>query len=406
MRNILRRSLFIAIIFSVYFISPAAAAEPFTFDGSTQFLWGDDLLNDNQTILAQYLRFNYSPEGKKYRVAGYSRLWEDFSGGRTRDDDLSGRLYYLYFDYAPKEDRSIRFGRQFVSFTAGSSMIDGLTVEIRDLGHIGITLSGGTDVTYSLDSDHSRLGNYFTGIDIFLEKVESAQLGVSYVRKYDDGERAREEFGLNARYHYKLLSPYTELRYDWLSEAFDEATVGVDFFPISFLMIKAEFYHYYPTFDSTSIYSVFAVDKYQEYYIRAQYSLEDTPLVLSASYVKQLYEDSETADVYVAGANFNPNDKFLISASVDYRNGYGGNLWGVEVYGDYKLRKELLLSAGAQYDTYKRPDNADDDYAQRYWAGGQWILNPKTSLDARLEANINENFEHNLLGRIALNWQL
>ncbi len=406
MRNILRRTLFIAVIFSSYFLQPATASDPFTFDGSTQFLWGDDLLDDNQTILAQYLRFSYIAESKDYKVSGYSRVWDDFSGGRIREGDLSGRLYYLYVDYTPREDSSFRLGRQFVSFTAGSSVIDGLSVDIRDLGPIGITLSGGTEVTYALESDHSKLGRYFTGVNIFLEKVESTQLGVSYIRRYDEWERAREEFGLNARYFYKILSPYTELRYDWLSESFDEATVGVDLFPISFLMIKTEYYHSYPTFDSTSIYSVFAVDKYQEYHIRAEYSLEDTPLILSASYVMQTYEDGDTADVYMAGASFNPNDKVLISTSVDYRSGYGGKLWGGQVYGDYKLRKELLLSAGAQYDTYRRPDYSDDNYAQRYWAGGQWTFSDKTSLNARLEDNINENFKHNYLGRIALDWRL
>ena len=405
MRNVFPWILLITIIFSAYVVPPDAASEPLTIDGSTQLLWGDDLLDDDQSILSQYLRFSYSPEEKNYRIYGYGRVWDDFSGGKIREDDLSGRIYYLYVDYAPKEDRSFRFGRQFVTFTAGSSIIDGLSVDIRNLGPVGVTLSGGTEVTYSLDSDHSAIGDYFTGIDVFLEKIASTQFGVSYVRTYDDGDRAREEFGLNARYFYKSLSPYTDLRYNWLSKSFDEASIGIDFFPIEYLMIKTEFYHSYPTFDSTSIYSVFAVDKYREYYVRADYSLEDTPLVLSVSYVRQLYEDSDNADVYAVGASFNP-DKLLVRTSVDYRKGYGGKLWGFEVYGDYTLRKDRILSAGVQYDTYRRPDYSDDDYAQRYWAGGKWIVNDKTSLDARLEANVNQNFEHNILGRISLDWQL
>ncbi|MBI4844327.1 MAG: hypothetical protein HY809_08410 [Nitrospirae bacterium] len=406
MSGIFRRVLFLALVISTSFISVAAASESLTFDGSTQFLWGDDLLNKNQTILAQYLRFGYRPEGKDYHMAGYGRVWDDFSGGSVREDGLSGRIYYLYLDYTPRENRTFRLGRQFVSFTAGASIIDGLSVDIRDLGPIGITLSGGADVAYSLESDHSKAGNYFTGIDIFLEKVESAQLGVSYVRKYDEGDRAREEFGLNARYYYKFFSPYAELRYDWLSKSFDEAAVGADFFPLEYLMIKAEYYHSYPAFDSTSVYSVFAVDRYQEYQLRAEYSFENTPLILSASYIKQIYEDEDTADLAVLGASFNPSDRLLISASVDYRNGYGGKLWGFEAYGDYTMRKELLLSAGVRCDAYRRPDYSGDDYAQSYWAGGKWIFNGKTSLDVRMETNINENFEHNYLGRAALNRQL
>jgi len=67
------------------------------------------------------------------------------------------------------------------------------------------------------------------------------------------------------------------------------------------------------------------VDKYQEYHVRAEYSLENVPLVLSASYVRQLYEESDAADVYMAGASYHPNDKLLINATVDYRTGSAVN---------------------------------------------------------------------------------
>jgi len=63
-------------------------------------------------------------------------------------------------------------------------------------------------------------------------------------------------------------------------------------------MLKGEFYQVLPTFDSTSIYSVFAVDKYQEYLVRAEYSLE-APDALFASYAHQTYEDSDDADNFI-----------------------------------------------------------------------------------------------------------
>lgn len=406
MTRIFRWALFITVVFSSYFIlSPAASAEPLKINGSTQFLWGDDLLGDSQAILAQYLRINYAPAGESYTVTGYGRFWKDFGGSSVRDNDLLGRLYYLYLDYRISQNASFRLGRQFVNFTAGTSIMDGVTVNLDNIGPVGVTFSGGRDVKFSLDSEHSRSGDSFWGIDVHLQNVRSTQLGISYVRRYDEWDRAREEVGMNFRYFHKYLSPYAEVKYDIFSRAVDEATVGIDLFPLSNLMIKGEFFYSYPTFDSTSIFSVFAVDRYREYLIRAEYSL-DAPVTLFAAYARQTYEDDDNADAFVAGARVYPVKNLTVSASVDYRTGFGGNLWGFELYGDYKVNNKISLAAGVQYDAYKRPENLNNGNAQRYWIGGQWIVNKNVSVNARIEDNVNENFDHRPLGRIALNWNI
>lgn len=406
MKGIFRWALYITLVFTTFFMnSESIAAGPLKLSTSTQFLTGDDLLGESQTIVAQYMRFSYDPEGKKFSAAGYGRFWKDFSGGKIRNDELSGRLYYLFLEYKPIDTLSLRAGRQFMAFTAGNSIIDGLRVDVHDFGPVGITFAGGRDVLFSLDSEDTGDDNYFVGVDIHLNKIKSTQLGISYVRKYDESELSREEFGMNFRYFYRYAIPYAEVRYDRLSKAVDEATLGVDFFPLNNLMIKGEFYHAYPTFDSTSIYSVFAVDKYREYLLRAEYSL-DSPVTLFASYAKQTYEDSENADSFTVGSRMSPSDKLTVSAAVDYRNGYGGNLWGFEVIGDYRAMKKLLLSAGIQYDTYRRPDESGNNYAQRYWLGGRWSATKNTSVSARIEDNVNENFDHRPSARIAFNWDL
>lgn len=409
MGSVFRLTHIIAGVFAIFLMMPTTTqAEPFKFSSSTQLLWGDDLLGESQIIVSQYLRFSYTPEGKPVTVTGYGRIWKDFGDSSIRDDDFSGRLYYLFMDYNPVEKVSLRLGRQFMSFTAGSSIMDGVRVDVHDIGPVGITIAGGRDVIFSLDSESSRLGNYFVGIDLHLERIKSTQLGISYVRKYNQWDRAREEVGANFRYIYKYASPYAEVKYDILSKTIDEATAGIDFFPLSNLLIKAEFYQSYPTFDSTSIFSVFAVDRYNDYLVRAEYSFE-VPVTVFAEYAHQTYEDNDHADNYVIGAKFNPVKPLSLSASVDYRNGFGGNLWGFEVTGDYKINNKLRISAGAQYNAYKRPESFDgqnDNSAQRYWLGGQYAISKNVSLAARIEENINENFKHRPLGRIALNWNL
>lgn len=398
--------LLVAAILFISVGSPAAAvSDAVRLDSSTQFLSGDDQLGEGQAILAQYLRLNIKPEDREFLITGYGRVWKDFVSDGVRDDDLLGRLYYLYVDYSPSDDLALRAGRQYVNFSAGSSILDGARLDVEGLGPVGVTLAGGSGVRYRLDSEESDLDDFVLGIDVHLVGVRSTQLGLSYVIRFDEWDRAREEFGLNFRRYFKYVSPYAEVRYDRLSEAVDEATLGLDVFPTKDLMLKGEFYHSYPTFDSTSIYSVFAVDRYREYLIRADYSL-GAPVTLFASYARQTYEDDDDADRYSAGARFYPTDRLTLNASVDYRDGFGGEDWGFEVYGDYRVGEKLAFSAGAQHDTYKRPDDTGDQYAQRYWVGGQWLISEEAALIARVEDNVNENFNHRPLGRVALNWNL
>jgi hypothetical protein len=415
MRIIFRTSLLVSVAFIFCLTAVAAQAEPLEFTSSTQYLWGDDLLGESQSVIAQYLRFGYNPPEKKFSLTGYGRLWQDLESGGIRDDDFNTRLYYLYLDYSPIENISTRLGRQFVNFTAGTSIMDGATVDIHKMGPFGLTLAGGWDVRFSLDSEEWKSGNYFVGMDVHLEDVRSTQLGISYVRRYDESELAREEFGMNFRYFFKRLSPYAELKYDRLTETIDEAVAGIDFFPITNLMVKAEFYHSYPIFDSTSIYSVFAVEKFREYLVRAEYALP-VPVTLIAQYSLQEYEDAEDADVYSIGARIYPIDGLTVNASFDYRDGYSGyngftgdtdgELYGFEIYGDYRVMKTLAVFAGVQYDKFDRPEESGDNHARRYWAGGRWLATEDVALTARIEDNVNENFEHRPLGRVTLDWKL
>lgn len=408
MRYLFRLSLFLAAVFFLcIFTEYTAQAEPVKLKSSTQFLWGDDLLRDSQAVIAQYLRVSFTPDSKKYSIAGYGRISNDLSSGNVHDNGEQGRLYYLYLDYAPSQNISMRLGRQFLNFTAATSILDGATVNIDKIGPVGVTVAAGRDVKFTLDSDYTRDGNYFAGIDVHLQGIKATQLGVSYARKYDESDLAREELGMNFRYFFKQISPYAEVRYDAISEAIDEATVGFDYFPSTNLMIKGEFYHSYPTFDATSIYSVFAVEKYREYLLRAEYSLK-APVNIFASYVKQTYDGSDDADLYTLGTTIFPTDTISVTTSLDYRNGYDGNLWGFEVSGDYKIKKKFLVSAGVQYDSYHRPAFEEDnyDYARRFWLGGRWFVKKDLAVSARIEDNVNENFKHRPLGRVTLDWNL
>jgi len=380
------------------------AGSPIRLKSSTQFLWNDDITGRAETIFAQYLRISYAPQDSKISASGYGRFLHDFSNeGVIRDNDLQGRLYYLYLDYTLTEDISLRLGRHYVNFSAGSSLMDGATLEVKKLGFIGMGLSVGRNVQFSLDSEDTKYNNFFAGLDVHLVDIRWLRLDTSYIREYDDSELAREELGVNFRAYWQFVSPYSEVRYDWLSDTVDEAVFGIDVFPVSPLLIRGEYYFAYPTFDSTSIYSVFAVDKYREYLVRAEYSFE-APVTVFGSYISQEYE-ADHADVFLVGTRLRPTDKLTLNLSVDYRDGFGGNLVGGEIYGDYRLREKLSISAGGQYDAYRRPEGfTSDDYAQRYWIGCEWRIREDMAASARIEDNINENFNNRVLGRVAFTW--
>ncbi len=392
---------------------------------STQFLWGVDALDGNQSILSQYVRLNVTPEGKEFFITGYGRVWKDFGDPAVRSDDALGRLYYLYLDFTPLDMLSFRAGRQWVNYTAGTAILDGLAVnaDFSKISHIpiGVSLCGGRNVIYSLDSEYSQSGNLFFGIDLHLVNVRFTQLGLSYVQTFDEYDRAREEFGLNFRRTIDKFSPYGEIRYDRLNNVIDEATVGVDVFPSAALMIKGEYYFAYPHFDATDFYSVFAVDKYQEYLFRAEYSLEryvKLPLSVFVSYSWEDYSEDNTAQVITAGSKITPVDALSLTADASDREGLGGHLIGFEVYGDYRPMEKLLVSGGVQFDTYKRPvfinnyietnimDVRSDDSATRLWIGADYKLKKSLSAGARLEEDINPDFSHQTVGRIVLNWQI
>jgi len=269
-----------------------------------------------------------------------------------------------------------------------------------------VTVAGGWYLIQTLDSeDFEQANNTAWAIDLHVEKVKNLQLGISFAEKYTDGDLARQAIGMNMRYSYKFLSLYGDARYEWLTNSWDQATIGLDVFPADGLFIKAEYYRAFPTFDATSVYSVFAVDQYQQYLLHGEYTFS-SPVSLYGEYAHEVYQDDSNANRWTLGSKFNPVKPLAIDFSVDYRTGYGGNLWGFQLVGKYKAMDKLSFDAGIQYNEYRRPDQFGNEFARRYWLAGNWIISKNLSCIARIEDNMNQDFTNNALGRIALNWTL
>ena len=111
---------------------------------STQMLWFNSDFNDQRQVeLAEYLRLSITNIDKagKFSIFGYGRLSQEFING----DGLNGRLYYLYADYRDLFNKiDVKLGRQFVNIAAGSAIIDGVQLDLKNVGPVAFTLKVGS----------------------------------------------------------------------------------------------------------------------------------------------------------------------------------------------------------------------------------------------------------------------
>src|SRR5659263_182257 len=123
---------------------------------STQYLWYQDFLSDDihQSDVAEYLRLNVTKLDKEGKISlyGYGRVIKQISTS-VEDrpelaDDTFGRLYYFYLDYrdAVKDHLDLKAGRTYVGTAAVSGTIDGVYLNFKNLGPVGVTLFGGRNV--------------------------------------------------------------------------------------------------------------------------------------------------------------------------------------------------------------------------------------------------------------------
>ena len=379
-------------------IAQSAAALDVHGRSSTQYIWYNDFEDGSeQRQLAEYLSFSMNgiDSANKLSMQGYGRLSYDLKNGGAPDS----RLYYLFADYKGLADRvDVRLGRQFVNLSAGSALIDGIQADIKNLGWVGVTLLGGRDVLFS--EENTLTSHYYSGgVAMYLVGVKKTDLDVSYYRAYDHSDVTRDILGLNfTRYLLDSVKFYANARYDLTAEVFNEALAGLKYFPKLDLMLTAEYYQSYPTFDTTSIYSVFAVNQYQEGVLKADYTVSSW-LDLSGGVTRETYGDGGDATVYELGFRARPSHQITVGVFYDNRIGYGGNLNGVKTFAEYSDLKKLKVAAGIDYDVYQRDDMTGDEIARKYWAATRYNFTKKMSASLRVEDNVNANYSKDLRGR-------
>lgn len=387
------------------FASSAAWSAEVHGRSSTQFTWFNDIFtNKKQAEFGEYLSLSVTKIDKDNKLSfqGYGRLTQDIRNGQG----LNGRLYYLYGDYSNLFDKvDIRLGRQFVNYAAGNAIIDGGKIELKNIGPIAFSVMGGRNVFFDLDGEATSYRDFAFGAAAYLSGFRNTDAELSYFMKLDNDGVARDQVGGSFKqYLFNSLKVYANTRFDLPSETFSEVLAGIKYFPSANLVLTGEWYQSYPIFDSTSIFSVFAVSRYQEAVIRADYSINDK-ITLNAGYSRQIYVDGDAdADVFEVGCRIRPIEQLTLNLNYDHRNGNGNRLNGgiADVYLD--ITKKLELAGGIHYDVYERDRVTGEETARKYWLGSKYKINDKMSASVRVEDNVNARTKEDWSGRAAFNY--
>ncbi|MSN26161.1 MAG: hypothetical protein GJV46_09865 [Geobacter sp.] len=370
---------------------------------STQFLWFNDVFTEKkQAEFTESLNLSVTKLDKdgKLSIHGYGRISQDVRNG----EGLNGRLYYLYGDYRDLFDKvDLRIGRQYVNYAAGSALIDGGQIELKKVGPVAFSVMGGRNVFFDLNGEGTRSQDFAFGAAAYLAGIKGTDAELSYFMKLDKDGIARNQVGADLKqYLFNSVKLYGNTRFDIVSESFSEVLAGIKYFPSSNLIFTGEWYQSYPTFDATSIYSVFAVNRYQEGVFRADYILNNM-ISLNAGYSIQDYEGAG-ADVIEVGCRIRPVEHVQLNLNYDHRSGYGGRLNGGIAEIIYEPIKPLELAAGMHFDVYERDRVTGEETARKFWAAAKYKLAQNMSASVRIEDDVNARYKSDWQGRLAFNY--
>ncbi len=405
-------SLLVLLVFFGLFVIPSAVATVITGRSSTVVEWYD-MPNEETAVPAyEYLQLKARDiGGKGVHFYGYGRLADDFS---DEDDSVSSQLYSAYFDKnIEKIKLDLRLGRQFISTTAGASVMDGARLKFKKMNGqpLSLTLFGGGDVKFD---ESYKAGDWIVGGEARYGARFGTSVGVSYLQKWDEGppgddtDLAFELLGFDARHEInKSLQAYGELQFDLLTESVTYGLAGADYHRTGNWSVRAEYLYSLPVFSSTSIYSVFAVSEYQEVMVEYIHYLAHN-MKAFGRVTNEMYVDFDDAQVFEAGV-----EKLMMRsdwggyAVGTYRlDEDGQDLYGIKLHGSYRVMPDLRAGLGAHVDVLERrlELDADETTSTRIWTDATYTINKRMSVEGKLEYLESDLWDYQTRGRVRLNW--
>jgi hypothetical protein len=360
--------------------------------------WEEEDGTDNNAA-SQYLNLwtDGTLLGFRLDFEGYGRittLEEEVQSG----DNNPNRLYHLTLTVSDAEDRGeLTVGRQFIPSLTGPVMLDGVRLST---GNSVLTFNArwgqASDVDGEGEEEQKVAG---AGLDYVIRK--GMHFTLDYGRTYNEGlltELVAAEWIYSWHRHTKA---YVLFNWDLMSHTLHESLLGTRlFFSDKFSMIL-ELSQNVQTFDSDSIYSVFAVDSAHT----QSFSLLFTPSPTTRyvwDYAAESYQGSGAGRQYGVSGHWSPG-MWKISAGLLQHKGYGGEL--TEITADFSTRLIGRLRLGMGGD-FSRTKNSGEETvtSSLVHAGARWDLSSKTALDLRLEQVKDELTESNRSARIS--WEV
>lgn len=390
---------------------PAASAVAASVSGhsSTELEWSDTGGNGTSVPFYEYLQLNVNDLGTQgWNFRGYGRLGTDLTNASP--ETSNSRFYYGYLENKNLvKNLDLKLGRQFISTTAGASIMDGLYLNYHHLGPLGFKLFGGGDVAYY---NGYNAKNFIDGTEIYGHFFDSLDLGVSYLQRWDHSDMANEMFGLNGEYQYhQALDVFSEVQYDYLSDSVSYFDAGFVYHKNPNWSLRSQYLYSLPVFSATSIYSVFAVDEYREVSGEFDYHLA-LGLRAFARYTREIYQESADANVYEAGIEKIRTERFAGYLAGVWRDDPDGQpLKGIKVHASYQFNHMFQAGAGVDLDVLQRRlDTFDvggtafnDTTSSRMWLEGTAYLTRKINLRAKLERVESDLSTNEFQGRVRLN---
>jgi hypothetical protein len=395
--------LTVVLLFNISLYKVRAA----TFSGrsSTVIEWFGDPSDETAVPIYEYILLNVREidnDGMNFR--GYGRLATDIQNVV----DADSRLYYAYLEkkgiFNGRTD--FRFGRQFVVTTAGASLMDGLNLTLNNVGPVNFRFFGGGDATFyeNYDKDDLVWGAEVNGL--FLQN--SLKLGLSYLQKWDESELTKELIGFDLDYEKEnLINLYSELQYNYLNNVISYFLLGGKYYRSPKWNLRTEYLYSLPVFASTSIYSVFAVDEYEELMAEFTYNIA-VGLRAFGRYSHEFYEVFADADVFEAGIEKIRTKQFSGYLAGVYRHDADGqDLRGVKARVAWMFSKKIQAGVGANVDVLDRridlENNEDDTTSDLLWLYGTYFFTDRVNAQLKVERASSDLWDDYYRGRARLN---
>lgn len=395
------QSLLLGVAVCLTGIGLAESAWALSISGrsSTEIEWLDNAEQDTAIPAYEYLQLTVKDiDGAGLNFRGYGRVADDLAN----EVDVDSRLYYAYLEkreLLPHLD--VKLGRQFIATTAGASLMDGLYLKARELGPFSLTLFGGGDVSYYAGYNTKDLidGAELSG------RFDNLQVGLSYIQRWEESELANELIGFSADYDFRQqLNLFGEAQFNYLDNNISYFNGGFDYHRDPSWSLRAEYLYSLPVFSSTSLYSVFAVNEYQE--IATELDFHHGQGVRSfLKYTREIYQELDDSNVLEAGVEKIRTDRFSGYLSTVLREGNDGqDLRGIKAHVAWLFNRYLQAGAGADLNVLERRiEETDESTSSRIWVDATAYVTKKINVEAKVERAESALWDNYYQGRVRLN---